>query len=206
MVDKAPETVKKIVYYCAQCKSKVQESDIKCQKCKNLLAADGAVIKKEINVSLKKDNEIERNELVGVKGWLLYFCALLLARSIFSGIITLSLGVYLISLFFNFNVITFIITLIALLSFGLLTYFRFYTWNSLNELRPNAYWLAKFEALISFRLILLIYLYESQRVKNTYPEEKRKSYFKDKRLVLIIVIFFVLLISLCAIFSQFLNL
>lgn len=46
-------------YYCKKCGNKVAESDMKCQRCKSLLASEGAVKIKKIRISKTKEKILE---------------------------------------------------------------------------------------------------------------------------------------------------
>lgn len=47
-------------YYCAKCKTKVKEEEIRCPKCKSLLAPDGAI---KIKKAYIKENKIKKKNL-----------------------------------------------------------------------------------------------------------------------------------------------
>jgi hypothetical protein len=68
VIDKPTKIVKKTTYYCSKCKSKVKESDVNCPKCKNLLATDGAIIRKEVDISSKPFN-IKKEKSIDLKSW-----------------------------------------------------------------------------------------------------------------------------------------
>lgn len=56
-------------YYCSKCNTQVKEEDVKCPKCKSLLATDGAVKIKNIKIHSKKkktDQEIENPFVVNI--------------------------------------------------------------------------------------------------------------------------------------------
>lgn len=171
-------------YYCVKCGIEVREADIRCINCRNMLASDGAVKIKKVNVSEKEYKRLMKDgrNLNNIGGWLSFFIfTLIIINPIFNLFLTfiepidifvITEGIAIASLFLltgiflskkkpyavKFAKVSLTITL-------LLNIIYFFVYNDFSYIAQGLFYF----------IIWISYLYKSKRVKLVYGKLKEKT-------------------------------